>query len=74
MSMPTAPGQNPALDAETQVPVLVGISVAFLLASAIVVTMRLYTRYIIVKAPGIDDILMAVALVRGDLPSHPVTS
>lgn len=58
------PGENPELDAETQVPLLIGMSVGFLAVSTIAVLLRLYTRYIVIKAPGLDDITIAVAQVR----------
>ena len=58
-----APGENPRLDAETMVPMLYGMSIAFVLMSSIIVSLRLYTRYIIVKAPGADDATIAVAQV-----------
>jgi len=57
------PGENPALDAETQVPTLIGISVAFIVAAALVVALRIITRQYIVKAVGADDITMVVAVV-----------
>jgi len=57
------PGENPALDAETRVPILVGTSIAFALAACIVVLLRLWTRYAVVKATGPDDITITVAVV-----------
>ena len=58
------PGQFPDLDAETQVPVLVGTSVAFALASSIAVVLRLYTRGYVVYSLGLDDATIAFAQVR----------
>ncbi len=58
-----APGENPALDAETQAPIIIGISVAFLLAAAVIVLLRLYIRYILVHTYGFDDLLISFALV-----------
>ena len=60
--MPTL-GADPALDAETRVPVLVGTSVAFTVAASLVVLLRLYTRSVIVHTLGIDDYTMAAAAV-----------
>jgi hypothetical protein len=58
-----APGEYPELDAETRVPILIGISIAFVVLSSIVVALRLYTRYVIVKVAGPDDITIAIAQV-----------
>ncbi|KAK3335121.1 hypothetical protein B0T19DRAFT_395014 [Cercophora scortea] len=57
------PGENPQLDAETRVPIVVGVSVAFVAVSTVVVLLRLYTRYAIVSAPGPDDLTIAIAQV-----------
>ena len=57
------PGQFPELDAETQVPILVGTSVAFALASTIAVGLRMYTRSVVVRAFGMDDAMIASAQV-----------
>ncbi|KIH93894.1 hypothetical protein SPBR_06033 [Sporothrix brasiliensis 5110] len=57
------PGENPALDAETRVPILIGTAVAFSIASSLVVMLRMYTRHAIVRAPGLDDYTMVVAAV-----------
>jgi uncharacterized membrane protein len=56
-------GENPQLDAETKWPVLVGVSVAFVSVSTLAVLLRLYTRYVVVKAPGADDVTIAIAQV-----------
>lgn len=60
--MPTL-GDDPALDAETRVPILVGTSVAFTVASSLVVLLRIYTRFVIVHSLGIDDYTMVAAAV-----------
>jgi hypothetical protein len=57
------PGENPKLDAETAVPIIYGISIAFVCVSSIIVALRLYTRYLIVRSPGADDATIAVAQV-----------
>jgi len=57
------PGDNPAQDAETLVPTLVGVSIALVSMSSIIVALRLYTRFFIVRSPGADDITIAVAQV-----------
>ncbi|KAK1762900.1 hypothetical protein QBC33DRAFT_253416 [Phialemonium atrogriseum] len=56
-------GEFPELDAETRVPLLVGISIGFLCVSTVAVLLRLYTRYIVVKSPGSDDATIAIAQV-----------
>ena len=65
MSMPPGPvpGENPSLDAETRVPILIGTSVAFAVAASLVVLLRLFTRYAVVKAVGADDITMLAAVI-----------
>lgn len=40
------------------------VSVAFTVLATISVSLRLYTRWFIVRAPGIEDYLIAVATVR----------
>ncbi|KAK0657981.1 hypothetical protein B0T16DRAFT_402843 [Cercophora newfieldiana] len=57
------PGENPELDAETAVPTLIGVSVAFVAASTILVALRLYTRCFVVRAPGLDDLTITIAQV-----------
>ncbi|KAK0719245.1 hypothetical protein B0H67DRAFT_486181 [Lasiosphaeris hirsuta] len=57
------PGENPAVDAETTVPIIVGISIAFVAVSTVIVLLRLYTRYVIVRSPGSDDVTIAIAQV-----------
>ena len=65
MSTPQGPvaGDNPELDAQTLAPILIGTSVAFAVAASLVVLLRLFTRYAVVKAVGADDITMFVAVV-----------
>ena len=62
------PGQFPELDAQTRVPTLIGISVAFATASTVAVGLRLYTRGFVVRALGMDDATIAFAQVC--LPSN----
>ncbi len=62
--MSVVPGENPALDAQTQWPLLVGVAVAFVVGAAIVVSLRIFTRVVVVKGLGSDDIVMVFALVR----------
>ena len=59
-----APGENPELDAQTRVPLLWAISVAFIAVSSTAVILRLYTRQFVVRNIGLDDITIAVAVVR----------
>ncbi len=58
------PGDDPALDAETRVPILMGVSIAFLVFSSIVVLLRIFTRFTIVRLPGSDDYTIVFAQVR----------
>jgi hypothetical protein len=63
MSAPV-PGENPALDAESLAPTLIGISVAFIVLSMSIVVLRLVTRYAVVNSLGLDDLTIAIAVVR----------
>ncbi|CAN8097293.1 unnamed protein product [Discula destructiva] len=58
--LPT-PGEYPSLDAETQVPIIIGVTSAFLVLSTLIVAARLYTRYGLIKVAGEDDITIGVA-------------
>lgn len=58
------PGEFPKLDIETQVPIIIGVCSAFMIMSTIIVVLRLYTRYRLIKAAGEDDITIGVAQVR----------
>lgn len=62
------PGEDPALDAETRVPTLIGTSIAFCIAASLVVMLRMYTRHFIVRSPGSDDYTMGIAAVRSISP------
>lgn len=62
-SLPS-PGEYPKLDIQSQVPIIIGISVAFMVMSTIVVALRLYTRYRVIKVAGDDDITIGIAQVR----------
>jgi hypothetical protein len=57
------PGQNPELDAETRVPILIGTSVGFAALSLMVVLLRLYTRAKVVHAVGYDDYTIFIAML-----------
>lgn len=46
------------------------VSVAFTVLAFISVALRLYTRWFIVRAPGIEDHLIIVATVRIQLVGH----
>lgn len=57
------PGEYPYLDAQTQRPAIYTISIVLVVLSAILVGLRLHTRYRLIKAAGPDDISIAVAEV-----------
>lgn len=63
--LPT-PGEYPKLDVETQVPIIIGVTSAFLALSTLMVVARLYTRYGVIKVAGDDDITIGVAQVGTD--------
>ena len=46
------------------------VSVAFTVLATLSVSLRLYTRWFIVRAPGIEDYLIAIATVRLHLFSN----
>lgn len=64
------PGEFPKLDVETQVPIIIGVCSAFMILSTIIVALRLYTRYRLIKASGEDDITIGVAQVRHVFPKR----
>lgn len=64
-TLPT-PGEYPQLDVQSQVPIIIGVSSAFMVISTIVVVLRLYTRYRLIKVAGDDDITIGIAQVRFD--------
>lgn len=66
--LPT-PGEFPALDVETQVPIIIGVSSVFLVLSTLLVAARMYTRYGLIKAAGNDDITIGIAQVQIARPS-----
>lgn len=57
------PGEYPDLDAQTQVSIIIGVCAAFMVLSTLVVSLRIYTRYGLIKAAGEDDITIVVAQV-----------
>ncbi|CAK7199777.1 hypothetical protein SEUCBS139899_002460 [Sporothrix eucalyptigena] len=57
------PGADPALDAQTRVPILIGTAIAFSIATSLVVILRMYTRQAIVRSLGIDDYTMLIAAI-----------
>lgn len=64
-----APTDNPAYYTENQGPIIFGVTVAFSVLSSIVVGLRLYTRYGLIKFAGSDDVTIVVAHVS----PHPST-
>lgn len=63
--LPT-PGEYPSLDAQSQVPIIMGVCAGFMVLSTLVVSARLYTRYGLIKAAGEDDITIIAAQVWRD--------
>lgn len=49
---------------ETQAPLLVGVAIGFVVASAVVLALRLYTRVWLIQTPGADDWTIVLAMVR----------
>lgn len=69
--LPT-PGEYPELDVQTQVPIIMGVTSAFLVLSTLIVAARLYTRYGLIKVAGDDDITIGVAQVHTHTAPRPV--
>lgn len=57
------PGEYPDIDAQTQVPIIIGVCAAFMVLSTLVVSLRVYTRYGLIKAAGEDDVTIIAAHV-----------
>lgn len=43
---------------------VLAVTVTFTALSAVFVALRLFTRFVLVKSPGLDDLLISIALVR----------
>jgi hypothetical protein len=68
MSAPVVlPPLTPEQEAETNLPRIMGVTATVHILALIVVGFRMYTRFIIVKAPKIDDAFMILATVRQSL-------
>lgn len=60
---PPLPTLTPAQEAETNLPRIMGVIATFHFLALSFVAVRLYTRFIVVKSPKIDDAFMIVATV-----------
>lgn len=56
--------ENPELDSQSKVGTIIGLSVGLATLSTVIVSCRIYTRAILLKATGIDDAAIIVAQVR----------
>ena len=63
----TCPKSPPPDGNQNRTGELIGICIGFLVVSFIVVTLRLYTRLILIKSARWDDWTIFVALVRTEL-------
>lgn len=54
---------NPALDAQSKVGAVIGLSVGFATLSTVIVSCRIYTRTVL-KSTGIDDAFIIAGQVR----------
>ena len=53
------------VDPDTEGPALMIVGIIFSGIAILLVSARIYSRYFITRAPGIDDLLVAISLVRG---------
>lgn len=51
------------LESETQAPTLVGIALGFIIATTVVLALRMYTRLFMLRMAGPDDWSILVAMV-----------
>jgi hypothetical protein len=54
---------DPVINAQTRAPILVAIAISFGLASLTLVSLRIYTRWRLVKDVGADDVTIVIAEV-----------
>ncbi|KAH6985168.1 hypothetical protein EDB80DRAFT_733386 [Ilyonectria destructans] len=59
------PTTNPIVDVESRSTLVISISIACLSVSTLVVFLRLYTRVLILKAPGLDDLTILIVQLLG---------
>jgi hypothetical protein len=52
------------LEKQTQAPTLVAIALGFISATAVVISLRMYTRIFMLRMAGPDDWSILVAMVR----------
>jgi hypothetical protein len=53
------------VDPETEGPALMIVGIVSSAIAILLVLARMYSRYFITRAPGIDDLLIIISLVRG---------
>lgn len=56
--------ENHHWDQANRRPQLLVVQVSLISVATLVVALRLFTRYVIIKSPGADDYAIVVALVR----------
>ena len=66
--MNLSPAEIELLRGETKRPVALGIILSFTIIAFIFVSLRLSTRFIVIKNQGFEDYFIAVAMVRYALP------
>lgn len=59
-----------SLDGQSKSELMIGLSAAFTFVCVVVVSARIYTRAIMLRTFGIDDVFIVITQVR----SHPTTS
>jgi hypothetical protein len=61
------PTLTPAQEAETNLPRILSLTILFHVLAIAFVMIRMYTRFIIVKTPKLDDVLAIAAAVNSAL-------
>lgn len=56
--------QDRAMEAGTRQASVFGVSISFMVVAAIVITLRLYVRKVLIQAVGVDDSKLSSSLVE----------
>lgn len=56
---------DPSKAGESNVPRILGLGITFYTLALAVFSLRIYTRLVVVRGFGMDDVLMVLCMVRG---------
>lgn len=62
---------DPARAAESNTAMLLGVLTTFHIIALVFVSLRLYARFFVIKAPGKDDVCMILSAVCFSVPLQP---